>query len=181
MTVIRRPVWFVSVGLMENSGRENTMKKGYGYLLAGSVCIVICICCCIWIVGMTGKESDQKEVSEMEREGSSEDLEVESEIQRFQEDYGLTISAEDMKKQIEIRKEYEALYGHSYNLEEIFLENDQTEGSEDETSEEIWETLDKIDRYKAVYEINESRYLGMTPEKELMALETEYGPLEDKE
>lgn len=156
------------------------MKKGYGYLFAGSICIVICICCCIWIVGMTGKEPDQKEIPELEREESSEDLEIKKERQRFLEDYGLTISAEDMKKQIEIRKEYEALYGHSYDLTEVFLESDQENKSEDETSEETWEVLDKIDRYKAVYEIDESRYVGMTPQKELMALEMEYGPLEDE-
>ena len=157
------------------------MKKGYGYLFAGSICIVICICCCIWIAGMTGKEPDQKEIPELEREESSEDLEIKKERQRFLEDYGLTISAEDMKKQIEIRKEYEALYGHSYDLTEVFLESDQEDKSEDETSEETWEVLDKIDRYKAVYEIDESRYVGMTPQKELMALEVEYGPLEDEE
>ena len=155
------------------------MKKGYGYLFAGSTCIVICICCCIWMAGMTGKESDREE-TELEREESSEDLEIKKERQRFLEDYGLTISAEDMKKQIEIRKEYEALYGHSYDLTEVFLENDQQDKSEDETSEETWEVLDKIDRYKAVYEIDESRYVGMTPQKELMALEVEYGPLEDE-
>ena len=74
------------------------------------------------IKSRTSYESHQIE-KEVEPEFPKEDIgkTAEAEIRRFQEQYGVEISKDEMIRQLWIRQEYEEMYGRSYELEEVFL------------------------------------------------------------
>lgn len=117
----------------------------------------------------------EKEISDIEKLADEE-------VNRFREEYGMEISKEDMVKELQIREDYEKKYGKSYEMEEIFiidLSVTDTEG--DPGSEEYAQTIEKIQRYLELYNIDESRYASMTAAQELAALEVEYGPLPEED
>lgn len=160
-------------------------KEGKGYLIAAIVMGVLLIICLLILV--TGKKGDidsentEEEAVDAQEEISPYKQEAIDEVARFLEAYGVEIPLEDMEKALQDRRAYEKLYGKSYDLEEIFLTNeseDITVG--DETDQEMWDTLDLIDAYVEKYNIDETRFAGMSPEEELMAIQVEYGTLEDE-
>lgn len=105
------------------------------------------------------------------------------EIRRLKESYGIEVSPEEMEKQIAIQKEYEAAYGSTYPIEEVFLPNPENEAEEGDPGEDdaYLGIIEEIGSYMSAYEIEESRYLGMTAEEELEALKRDYGPLKKQE
>lgn len=125
-------------------------------------------------------------------EDATEDLKAEAEVEiiRFKKSYGLEISFDEMVRQLKVRREYERMYGISYELENIFLiTTDDTEGDAgaciegDAEDTEMYEeniVAEKIRRYVLLYDVDEARYEGMTNYEKLLALEVEYGSLLDE-
>lgn len=128
------------------------------------------------------KENVQAEevVEEEDMEEAAIREEALQEIERFQSEYDMTISLDEMMKQVRIRKNYEAKYHKTYDLEEVFLiENGGDEGDPEE-SEEYMQMVELIQAYVNKYYIDEAKYSGMTLEEELNALRVEYGELENE-
>lgn len=148
------------------------------FYLAGVALIGAFIC--FLSLFFTSEQTDPEEVEKVESETQEESMqkEAEEEILRFRKSYGIDITMEEMLKEIRIRRDYEKKYGRSYNLEEVFLADipeDNTQG--DPGDEEYSDTIEKIQEYIRLYDIDESRYEAMTAKEELDALEVEYGPL----
>ena len=118
------------------------------------------------------------------------ETEAEAEILRFRQSYGVDISYDEMIRQLKVRKEYEGMYGTSYELESVFLiTTDDMEGdkgaciagdAEDMEMHEENVIAEKIRRYVLLYEVDETRYEGMTNREKFSALEVEYGSLPDE-
>jgi len=133
--------------------------------------------------GNTSVEEAPEQI--VEEEISEEELllaEAEAEVERFKKEHEMVIPVEEMLKQIRIRKAYEADYGQSYPMEEVFL----AEGPQDESvgdpgyiEEDLTEI--RIAVYKRLYNFDESRYASLTVEQQLEALQVEYGPLPEEE
>ena len=131
------------------------------------------------------KVEEQTEISETvtteENSISEEELTIlaEEEVRRFKESYGVDIKLSEMKKQLILRDEYEAMYGSSYELEEIFLSEQTKDDSIGDPGTDEYELIIlQIQEYVKKYNIDESRYASMTAKEELEALEIEYGPLD---
>ena len=127
-------------------------------------------------VGLT--EEELRAQKEAEEEAALEE-EARQEVERFQTEYGVEISFEDMLEQVKIRKDYEKKYERTYRLEEVFLADYPSDpDAGDEGEDAYFSILDQIQEYVDKYNIDESRYASMTAEEELAALEVEYGKLE---
>lgn len=135
-------------------------------------------------VSITEESAAMDDTELLDHEAVPEDLEVlaASEVERFKKEYGMEIDPAEMRKQIEIRKEYEEAYGSSYALEEVFLTEEPGNAVEgDPATEEYAEIIERIQKYVEKYNIDESRYASMTAKEELAALEVEYDPLEEED
>lgn len=149
-----------------------------------AVALIGAVICCLSIFLTPKHLPEEEEVAEEQPETEEEIMqkEAEAEILRFKENYGLEITMEDMLDQIRIRRKYEAVYGRSYELEEVFMVNIPEDDTEwDPGDIEYSDTIEKIQKYIKLYDIDESRYVSMTPQEELNALEVEYGPLATEE
>ena len=123
-------------------------------------------------------EEELRAQQEAEEEAALEE-EARQEVKRFQTEYGVEISFEDMLEQVKIRKDYEKKYDGTYQLEEVFLADYPSDpDAGDEGEDAYFSILDQIQAYVDKYNIDESRYASMTAEEELAALEVEYGKLE---
>ena len=140
-----------------------------------AVAFVLAAGCLLAFLFIPEKEVEGPTEDESTKVVIVDDLEkvAETEVKRFKEVYGLEITQDEMLKQLKIRKEYEEEYGKSYDLEDVFCVNVSVEEAEGDPGDE------KIQLYVKKYNIDESRYASMTAEEELLALEVEYGPIED--
>lgn len=90
-----------------------------------------------------------------------------------------------MVYQLQIRDAYEKMYKKSYGLEEVFIVHnpvgDDAGDDPDEGDEEAYMTTEElINAYVEKYDIDQTRFEGMTPEQELEAIKIEYGSLNDE-
>ena len=126
--------------------------------------------------------SEESTPAETVTEETSFQAEAEAEVKRFRETYGMEIELEKMQEQLRIRADYEEKYGTSYEMEDIFILNESESEAEGDPGSDLYlSTIEKIQEYVAIYNIDESRYASMTAEEELAALEVEYGPLPTKD
>ena len=164
------------------------MKDGKGFLIAGCVSIGlgVILLSVLLTAAVNGKKAALEEGAGEPEEGvEAEDplaQEAARQVERFKSEYGMEIPLDDMIEQIEIRNRYEELYKDTYDLEAIFIPESQRGSGEegDSVSQDTWDALDEIEAYVEKYQIDETRFQGMTPEEELMAIKIEYGSLEDE-
>lgn len=161
-----------------------SIKIIFGLAVAAFLGVILCLVC-IFFVPEQEKIEEQAEISETvtteENSISEEELTIlaEEEVRRFKESYGVDIKLSEMKKQLILRDEYEAMYGSSYELEEIFLSEQTKDDSIGDPGTDEYELIIlQIQEYVKKYNIDESRYASMTAKEELEALEIEYGPLD---
>ena len=165
------------------------MRKARGFLLAG--CVSLGLALLLLITFLVHVINSKKEALEESMNNTEEEIEAENpmvkealaEVEHFKNEYGIEITLDDMLKQIRIRNKYEELYGTSYDLEEVFILEEHPDGEleGDCISKDTWDILDMIDAYVEKYQIDESRFQGMSPEEELLAIQAVYGALEDGE
>lgn len=147
-----------------------------------AVALVLAAGCLLAFLFIPEKEVEGPTEDESTKVVIVDDLEkvAETEVKRFKEVYGLEITQDEMLKQLKIRKEYEEEYGKSYDLEDVFCVNVSVEEAEGDPGDESQsDIVEKIQLYVKKYNIDESRYASMTAEEELLALEVEYGPIEE--
>ena len=159
-----------------------------------AVALIAAVGCFLAFMFAPQKEQEEPETISTESVSESEppteavieesDLEAEAkaEVQRFRDTYDMEIELEEMLEQLRIRKDYEEKYGVSYEMEDVFI-LEEPEGTEDGDpgSDVYLDTIETIQEYVKLYNIDESRYASMTAEEELAALEVEYGPLPAKD
>ena len=163
------------------------MKKANLFFVIAAIFLVGAAIFAISLMINPGKDAQIENAPEekVETELSEEELlvrEAEMEIERFKNEYGMEISLDEMIKQIQIRKDYEAEYKNSYPLEEVFLAEvpvDETVGDPGYVEDDL--TTARIAAYKRLYNFDESRYASMTVDEQLVALQIEYGPLSEEE
>ena len=98
-----------------------------------------------------------------------------TEIARFKKQYGIDVPVDEMVYQLQIRDAYEKMYKKSYGLEEVFIVHnpvgDDAGDDPDEGDEEAYMTTEElINAYVEKYDIDQTRFEGMTPEQELEAI-----------
>jgi hypothetical protein len=169
--------------------------KGAKLIFVGAgIAFVGFVVCLIWVLTSSSKsasevasetivETEEETVAEEEPVDEEElalQEEAQSEIDRFKDSYGMEISMEDMLQQVRIRHIYEQEYGHSYDLEDVFLASQPEEGDSDEDADEMFQMFEEIEQYVKKYSIDVSRYNGMSVKEELDAIKVEYGELDDE-
>ena len=160
-----------------------SVKIVFGF---ASIALLLAVGCFLAFLFLPGNMTEKNDVREEDSFVSMEPLTAEEqakiEIERFRTDYGCEITMDEMLLQLKIRAEYEETYHMSYPLEEVFLaEEDKDLSFGDAGDVSYTDTIEKIQKYIEMYNIDESRYASMTAEEELHALEIEYGPLDFSE
>lgn len=163
------------------------MKKVKVIFALAGVALVGMLTCIVMFLVLPSANGDSETVlteeelraqQEAEEEAALEE-EAKQEVERFQTEYGVEVSFEDMLEQVKIRKDYEKKYDKTYRLEEVFLADYPSDpDTGDEGEDAYFSILDQIQAYVDKYNIDESRYASMTAEEELEALEVEYGKLD---
>lgn len=163
------------------------MKKVKVIFALAGVALVGMLTCIVMFLVLPSANGDSETVlteeelraqQEAEEEAALEE-EAKQEVERFQTEYGVEVSFEDMLEQVKIRKDYEKKYDKTYRLEEVFLADYPSDpDAGDEGEDAYFSILDQIQAYVDKYNIDESRYASMTAEEELEALEVEYGKLD---
>lgn len=162
-------------------------------MFTGAVVCLIGFFVCLFVMFRTPSASSKQieetveeaveeavETPQMSAEESSIYEEADSEIQRFKREYGVDISTEAMVEQVRIRRKYEEMYpGKTYDLEGVFLVNDETVEESDEGMSEITVMYDEIEQYVEMYNIDTADYAGISVKEMLERIREEYGPLDD--
>lgn len=169
------------------------------YLIAGSIAMGVMVLCIVFLLvqmsilkKQASNGQQQQEITEVEDDETKgltaeekDRLErAKTEIARFKEQYDIDIPIDEMVYQLQIRDAYEKMYNKSYDLEDIFIVHNpvgDAAGDEPDDNEEAYMTTEElIDAYVEKYDIDETRFEGMTPEQELEAIKIEYGSLNDE-